>query len=423
MEKKSFLEKFNHKTNEELEEIIRHSKKYRPEAVQAAKKLLKSRDPDTELVDDVETNDLEVKKIDKHNIRVFEVNIKKKHSFWKLKYSEDFRTDLNSTTFIALTKETFENLDWDIVFLDDTSVEAKRKNDWEQWTEKIIVTYLHGKIVVESKSLKGSLWDAGRNSQRVKLFIHVFDIIKNSYSQDELNQIEQDTKSEVEWDDYEIPDSLPQPKTRKEPEIYTPIIGGVIISLLLGLAIAFLSIEGLYIIGIFELAVGFILGLAFKYLIPFSNYTNHSRLNYLLAVLVFIIYLSNQYFEFLIISSRNVNLNISLWEFMEYRFYNGLTIKSLDVGSIGLVILWIFQLVFTYLMGSLRLGLYLTNYQFERVPSEVIDFCMYHFVKEKSESEVRYELTQKGWSKTEDQNDVFEAIAAIYSSQEIRRMD
>ncbi len=76
---------------------------------------------------------------------------------------------------------------------------------------------------------------------------------------------------------------------------------------------------------------------------------------------------------------------IGFIEFIKLRLDAGLTIKSLNTGWIGLLISWIFQLGFTYLIGMLRLISSLTNYQLERVPMPVVDFAFYHFVKEKTE--------------------------------------
>ena len=54
---------------------------------------------------------------------------------------------------------------------------------------------------------------------------------------------------------------------------------------------------------------------------------------------------------------------------------------------------------------------------------EVVNFAYYHFVKEKTEDQVRAELTKMGWIKTQDQDEVFESIGALQGATEFRRME
>jgi len=100
-------------------------------------------------------------------------------------------------------------------------------------------------------------------------------------------------------------------------------------------------------------------------------------------------------------------------------FQEGLKIKSVNTGWIGLVISWVVQIVITYGISYVQLASHLTQFQLERVPMEVVDFAVYHFVKGKDDNEVRRELSKMGWSKEEDQNDVFESIGALQGMQEL----
>ena len=59
----------------------------------------------------------------------------------------------------------------------------------------------------------------------------------------------------------------------------------------------------------------------------------------------------------------------------------------------------------------------------ERIPPEVVDFAYYHFVKEKTEHQVRSELSKMGWTDTQDQDEVFESIGAIAGATELNRME
>ena len=165
------------------------------------------------------------------------------------------------------------------------------------------------------------------------------------------------------------------------------------------------------------------MGFVLKQLIKVSNYTFYDHLHYLLIGMILITYISNQYFQYQIILNENNFQPFSFWEFMQVRFESGLTIKKLNTGWIGLLISWILQLVITYLIGVLRLSSSLISYSLERVPMEVVDFAYYHFVKEKTEDQVRDELSKMGWTEKQDQEEVFESIGAMQGATEMNRME
>lgn len=357
-------------------------------------------------------------------LKKYESTIKKKHSFnWTPKFEEEFRTDLSKSVFVPIAIKTFEKLGWDLVFQDEISAEAKRKGDWDRWTEKISVTYESGKVKVKSVSLGNEMWDNGRNSKRVLLFKYAFHQTEKEFDKEALAELEKQVEKTNNWDDYEIPKSLPQPKEIKEPKLWIPIAGGLITALLLGYVVAFLSLKGIYIIGLFEVGVAVVMGFVLKQLIKLSNYTFYDHLHYLLIGMILITYISNQYFQYQIILNENNYRLFSFLEFMRARFDAGLTIKSLNTGWIGLLISWVLQLVITYFVGILRLSSSLISYSLERVPIEVVDFAYYHFVKEKTEDQVRAELAKMGWDKTQDQDEVFESIGALQGATEFRRME
>lgn len=356
----------------------------------------------------------------------YEKTIKKKHSVnFTPKYKEEFRTSVNNKIFVAIAEKTVERLGWDLVFKDENSIEGKRKEKSlgiERWTEIITASYEYGNVVVKSESLGNEMWDVGRNSKRVKLFIYAFEETLKTFNRQSLNELEKEIEKKNNLDDYVIPESLPQPIKSKEPNILIPIIAGIVVSLILGFVIAFISVKGMYIIGLFEFLVATAIALAMKKLIKLSNFTDFNKLQYLLAGMILLIYFSNQYFQYEIILNENNYDRIGFWEFLRLRFSQGLTIKNLNTGWIGLVISWILQLGLTGLFVYLKIISALTKYAIERVPIEVVDFAYYHFVKEKTEEEVRNELAKKGWTDKTNQDEVFEAIGGFQNAIEINRM-
>ena len=357
-------------------------------------------------------------------LKKYESTIKREISYgYTPKFEKEFRTPLNRTVFFPIAREVIENLGWDLVFEDESTLEAKQRPQGFHWGQKITIKYQSGKVIINSKSNQSPFFDFGRNSKRVKLFIYAFQKLENKYDKKQLAELEDKTIRANNMDDYKIPESLPKPKRHVKSKFWIPIIGGILLSAILGLLLAFMTIKVSYIIGIYEVAVSFIIGFALKYLIKLSNYTKFDKLNYLLIGVVLLTYLLNQYFLYLlIVSEKNIEI-FSFFNFIELRFQEGLRIKSMNTGWIGLVVSWIVQIGFTYAIAYIRLASNLTQYQLEKVPMEVIDFTCYHFVKGKDENGVRKELASKGWSNIEDQNDAFEAIGAIHQIQELNRMD
>lgn len=360
------------------------------------------------------------------NFKNFEKTIKKKHSIsFTPKYKEEFKTPVNETLFIAIAEKTFEKLGWDIVYKDSNSIEAKRKETgWinERWTEIITANYKNGTVFVKSESLGNEMWDAGKNSKRVKLFIYAYEEILKTFDQKALNKIENEAEKRNNWDDYVIPETLPKPIQTKNPNITLPIIGGLFLSVTLGFVLAFLSVKGIYIIMLFEFLVATAIAFVMKYLIKLSNYTDFSKLKYLLGVMIILIYVLNQYFQYELILHENNLERIGFLNFLQIRFTQGFIVNKINLGWIGWIISWIVQLGFTGIFLYLKIVAVITNYIIERVPVEVIDFAFYHIVKEKSEEEIRRELAKKGWSSKRNQDEVLEAVGGMQNAIELNRI-
>ncbi len=350
----------------------------------------------------------------------FEGAVKTKYQFgWTPRYEEEINTSLKGKLFTGVVLKTFEKLDWTLVFYNDESAEAKRESSQGEQTEKISITYQFGRVIVRSTSLRNDFLDWGRNSKRVKVFIYAFQKMSQELTAEELSALEIEREREDTMSDYVIPETLPLPISVRTPNFPVVILGGLATSLLLGFLIALPSAHGFYIIGLFEIVAGFIFGFVLKQLIRNSNYTKFENLSYLVIVMVLLTCVSSQYFQFRILTTDYSNISFS--QFMKLRWEAGLTIRTLDTGTIGLIVSWIIQFGLIYLVGIQRLGAALIEFSLERVPQPVIDFALYHFLQNKTEDGVRKELAKKGWKDERDQTYVMEAIAAIQSAREINR--
>ncbi|PHR24529.1 MAG: hypothetical protein COA38_16595 [Fluviicola sp.] len=355
-------------------------------------------------------------------IKKLEDSIKRSHRVaFTPKFKHSFETKLSKSAFIAIALKAIEKIGWDLIYYDDQSVEAKRKNSFDTWTESVTMNYDFGKVVIKSTSLGNELWDFGRNSVRVRLFQLVFQDHETSLSNEEIKEYEIEQKKVDEWDEYEIPESLPSPSVQKRPNIYVPLISSVIVSLILGYFLAFSISSGFYIIGLFDIGVGFILGFVLHQTLKLGNYTHFDRLRYILLASVILAFLSCQLFIYQIALSKNPLLEVDFISFMKLRMDAGLTIKHLNTGWIGLLISWGLLLVLGYYTGLLKLATGTIKYQLSRVPPEVMNYAIFLFIKGNDEIQVRKKISQFGWAEPHDQDCVMEAVAAIQSANEIRR--
>lgn len=355
----------------------------------------------------------------------FEKQIKKTHKIaYTPQYKSEFHTQLSEKAFFAITNQTFEKLDWDIIYIDQHSIEAKRKVKkfgMSQYTESIIVSYNYGNVIVKSESLGNEFWDNGRNSKRVHLFVHVFQQIEKECNREDLKKLEKEQEAKDNWDNYIIPNELPKPKKIRKPKILFSIIIAIATSILLAFVIAKISITAKYVIFLFEFLVGLALAFSLKLGIQLGNYTNFIQLKNILIASIIIVFIGNQVFQYIIIINENNINGIGFFEFLKYRIQLGLKLKKINVGTIGLIISWIIQLGLSFIFGYIFLMRFLINYVIKRVPSEVVEFAFYHFIKGKDEHEVRHELSTLGWDKKQDQNEVFEAIDGIQGQNQMNR--
>lgn len=353
----------------------------------------------------------------------FENSIKAKHSFrFTPKYREEFSIKIKPRIFVEIALKAFEALEWDVVYQDETQIEAKRMGGFDKWTNKIIVNASEpGKVEVKSETLGSEIWDMGGNSKRVKLFIYAFSEMLKEYDETKLAELEKEVEKKDNMDDYEIPESLPAPKKYRKPQILIPIIGILMLSLGLAYLIAELSIVGLYVIGLYEIVVGVMLGFSLKLLMKLGNIADWTKIRFVLAGGIILVFLMNLVFQYEIILIRNHFEPIGFYLFMKLRFHQGLIIRGLDVGSIGLLISWVVQLGLTYIVGYMRTLSAIIKISIERVPIEVVDFAIYHFVKGKNEVQVKQELSKKGWTTDLEHQMVFDAIGGIQGGQILNR--
>jgi hypothetical protein len=350
--------------------------------------------------------------------------IKRKYSFkYKPEFSESFTTEITDNQIIPLTIAVFEQLEWPIVFTNKYSVEAKRKNGWNKLTEKITIQKkASGRIEVHSKTIEGNFIDFGKNSKRTGLFIALFQKLAAEYGENgKLIALATAYEKQNSWADYEVPLELPKPKVFSEPNLTLTIVGGLAIAILFGVLIGFLSHNFTYFIGIYELGIGIGIGYFFGQVLKETNYIEMRQIQWMVAGIMITMFLTNLFTQYQLIIAENNISDLGFSEFIQLRLEGGLTIKDLDTGWIGLALSWVFQMVFPYFLAVARVAAISANFVIEKIPEQVLEYTIYLFKMEKSESEVRAELSQKGWRKRSDQDSIFEALGTLSGFQEYNR--
>lgn len=358
-----------------------------------------------------------------------------KHLFgWKLKYEENFKTDLSVKLFIEFTAVVIEEeLHWDIVYTDETSIEAKTmsKNsfvraDPNYLGEQIIITMNEsGTINVMSRSMNvPGMWDMGRNHKWVTEYIIHFKNFLNKLTDDQIVALKESIKEKKMDDVYIVPSILTQPIITRAPSSLLPIVGGAVIAIIVAGLLAFISsIMFAYIV--WGMIAGFVFAFAYEKIIQLSKYIEVKNLKIIGAMSILLLYCLSQYFMYQIAIYEHDLTELGFMEFIRLRLEQGATSQvgdlNINYGSVELIISWIFQIGFTYFIFLYRLPTAVMVSQVGKIPPDVIDFILNYLNEGKSEDYIRIELTKRGWGKKEDQNLAFKAVDAAITAQQIIR--
>ncbi len=346
------------------------------------------------------------------DIKVYEKQLKKEHRFsFSPQFKETIHVKESASTFIALAIKIIETLDWELVYYDNKIVKAIHSGSRNR-SEEILISYDFGKVSIQSTSSSNSgMWDKGRNSIRVKLFIMIYHKIINEYSKEAIKEIESNQRKKDNWDDYIEPETLPLPKEYALPN-FTPLIySSLFLSLIIGGILAILP--KFYVLVEFGIAIG--LSFGFKQLMRVNNYTNFQKLKSTLSFSVVLIFLSSIFFQYIYFIS---NLEIGFSAYLMAIINQGVMLKRIHIHGLGIIIAFLFRIGFTLLIAQIRFfNIYIT-FLLERVPEEVVEFGLYLTIKGYSEPKMRAKLSAKGWETETQQNMVFEAIQAIINIKE-----
>ena len=265
------------------------------------------------------------------------------------------------------------------------------------------------------------MWDQGRNSKTVKLFIYVFKDLASQYDTAAQDALEEKMTKEKQWDDYEIPAHLPSPPDYRTPSVVFAVLFGIVTSVVISFIWAQATILGLYVLILFELLVGLGIGIALSKGLSKGNFTDFGKIQLLLGFMTLFSCFMYHFFQYFLSVIWEGIPGVSFMQFFYIRMEHGLSLKEMNLGAWGWFILWCVQPILLYLTGLFYLGRSLLTFMIDRVPPEVIDFAYYHFLKGRNESQVGAELAKMGWKTKASQTAVFEALGSVVESQEMNR--
>jgi hypothetical protein len=381
-------------------------------------KVMKEREYKPSAVVDIENELKDRKRIKKI---VDDTKIKTKTSF-KLtpKFYSELSTYLPNKIALQSTAKVAMTLGWPVVHFEDNIIETKTVNRHGSLSEKVIIVIDEGKLSITSTSIENNLCDFGKNSKRVEEFKIAYKEIESFYDEDKIAETLEELTLKEEKDKYQIPEELRKPKAPREKKIAYLVIGGLLLSMALGGVIAFAA-SLIYVVFLFDFLIGLGTGYAFSYLIKLSNISNFYKVRFIGFASVGLSYFLSQVYRFIFIVNQNDIIDASIIDYFIAKLENGLQYRDLNMGMIGLIVAWVFEVTIALIIFNYRAAQEVIQFDLENAPADVVNFAMHWFNEDKDEDEVRTELHKKGWENKEQQDLIFKAVSALATSHQMNR--
>jgi len=357
------------------------------------------------------------------NWKEIEKQIKRTHHFaWSPKHIETTKTDLKPRLAIHLVEQAFEQLGWELVHLAQNEAEAYYLDGFGFRREKVsIQVRTYGEVEVKSESSGNEMWDVGRNSKRVRLFIYAFQQLAKQQDAKSLQALKTEVEEKDSWAKYEAPEAFPAPPDQTDSTSIWAIVLGVLAAIVLSAIWARITERGMYIILLYEFLIGLALAKTLAYGFRKGNFTHFVGVQWILGGCVMLIAVLYQYFQYLFVVGSGELLATNVWDLLDQRLSQGLLVEGVNLGAPGWMILLAVQPVLIYLIGLAFVSKSQIRLLIDRVPMEVIDYAYFQIMQGKNETQVRSQLSKKGWKDKGVQDMVFEAMGALSEAMELNR--
>ncbi len=345
----------------------------------------------------------------------FEKSLKKKSSLGlDPKFQDEFKTNLSRVVAIEIATRVINELGWELKYRDFEQCNASTYNeDLGPHTHQLSIIYKDGQLSVLSKSTRG-IWDNGRNSKFLRLFIYAFKVLERELETETINELHNSLTREENMEDYVLPESLPDPPRIKK-RITSLFWFGIIIVSAMGGVLSGTIIRSLtHALILHELLWALLLSFLFVKLIKLTQVFNFDYTTWATYVISIATVFFSEFSEYIILSLE-FQENFMFVDFINAKLDLGFKINNINTGMWGWLILWVAQPVLVgYLIRLFyvdRVLIYLAN----RVSMEVIEFVSYWSVKDVLEEKIRRELSSRGWSDKEQQDHAIRAYFATIS--------
>lgn len=347
----------------------------------------------------------------KQEYQDFQKSIAKTHKFgFKLQFEEIFYSSVEDEISIRIAEEAISALGWQPLQTGSNKLVASKPQKLFSAGHEITVSFHLGAITVNSISTGSEMWDNGGNSKCVKLFIHVFKDIEKEYDSEKQKAVKQQIQDEENWVGYEVPEMLPPAPLREKPSVLLPVMGALCSSILIGVLLAISHYNLKHILILYEILAGIAIGYALTKTMMWSNCVTPRVYGVLIGLSAILTLFVSEYFLYRMMIRHQVD-PYTFFESIGYKLDLGFYLGELWLGSVGLIVSWVFLVVACFFIAFYFFNTRLMKYLIERVPEEAVQYVLYcHQHLGMTETDIRSELTDKGWKREADQDEVFVAI-------------
>ncbi len=406
------------RSKEELDNVVKNFSDYESELLHALILELEERKYSEEVIPSIKSELEDRKKI--ANIAE-KNNIKKSISFnWTPKHIITTKTKLPIELVKKNAVQAILSLQWSVVYFEELQIEAKRTNDYGKPTEKIIINISDEHITATSKSDNNRFCDFGSNSRRTTEFLTAFKALEASYDEEKIQKELAEIEVKKKENEYKIPDKLTKPPFIKEKKMPLLIGTGLLSAAVIAGILAVLA-NMMYIIFLYDIGVAWLTAFIIGSLIKVTGISNFNILRWFGFITIAITYLLSQIFRFFYIVQQHNIVDAQIMDYFNAKVNNGLQYKDMNLGSVGLVVAWIIELVVAGIYYQVFIAQKVLAHDLNAAPQDVIEYANHWFNKGKDEDGVRVELAKMGWKEKEQQDLVFSAIGAQVGVQEMNR--
>lgn len=332
----------------------------------------------------------------------------------------------NVNESMAIAYKSVMKLDWDVVFLSEAIIEAKRyeKGIFQDiYTELIIINFENGFINLKCKSLNKTFFDFNDNiSKRLDAFKRQYEYMESNLDIQSVLEYQKEFQNKFFFQDYTPPAIFPVPPKVINENFQHEFLRWTSVSFLFGLMMAICELIGLYKFLVFEGLLAFLVYTITTRVFKIDNFIKQGFHDKFLILFFITTYIAKHIFQYFIVTYNVSELaNVTIIEYFSYRISIGLKFFQFDLKNAWLISFWVLQVVLSYTFTHYFLLKYIYPFMIKQVSEEILRHCQYCLSKGMSMEELRNELNRIGWKSVRNQNQVFDAISALIFVNEVNR--